>query len=288
MSWHNAFRIGNSTVAVTSENEACTIELKKMVALYQSSDAAPDITFSVHNTELGILLSVNEEPLWQVDDSGEICAAFEVHLYAQVMALLISDFISIHAACVAMGGKAVMFAGISGAGKSSWCTKAVLEGAAYLSDEFSLLTEAGDIAPFPRPLQWGQEEHPAFAKTMMRKSTLVREEMFAFPDRNGQIINNCFWLPERVQHSPLPLGYVIFPCFDADAPACEIEPVRRGEMLMELLQHLHHKTRPDIHLKNMNQYIPENVQAFRIRYSDVHRAWQELSRRLTTSSSASP
>jgi len=280
MNWHTTFRIGNCVIFISSEHDACTTELKKVVALYQTTELAPEIFFFIRSGHGKIELWADQELLWKCDNPGEICAGFEVHLYARAMKGLVPEFASIHAASIAINHSVTMFAGVSGAGKSSWCTKAMLEGAYYLSDEFSLLMESGEIAPFPRPLQWGQEEHPAFPKDEMRKSPLLTEEVFSFPDVEGNTVNNCLWIPKRVQLQPLPLSHIIFPRYDCDAQACEIIPVRRGEMLMEMLQHLHYKERPDISLKKLNQRIPESCDAYRVRFSDVHQAWDILNSRL--------
>ncbi|MES0371040.1 MAG: hypothetical protein ABUK11_02070 [Mariprofundaceae bacterium] len=218
---------------------------------------------------------MNNEELWRSDNPGEITAAFEVHFYSRIVQKLVPKLASIHAASIGIDNQACIFAGISDAGKSSMCTKAVLEGSHYLSDEFSLLNETGEIEPFPRPLQWGKEQHPAFTHEMMAQSG-IKQASFQFPDTEGNTISSLLWLPEKIQHAPLPLRWVIFPRFDASVSTSELTTIRRGEALMELPQHLHQQQRADIMLQMLNQRIPKNVTFHRIRFSNAHEAWELL------------
>ncbi len=276
--WKHTFGVGHIAVALESEHPQCSKDLKAITSLFADSEHQPSLTFSIRHSDC-ITLSLNGEELWRGGDPGEITAAFEVHLYVSIVHQLVPELASIHAACVGIRDQACVFAGVSDAGKSSICTKSLLEGWNYLSDEFSLLTEAGEIEPFPRPLQWGKEEHPAFTHEMM-KAAGMKQASFRFPDRDGNIVTALLWLPKRVQHSPLPLRWVIFPKYDASVEAPELTTIRRGEALMELPQHLHQQQRADVMLQTLNQRIPKEVSFHRIRFNDVHEAWKLLSRSL--------
>lgn len=272
--WQRTFGVGNISVRVESDQRHCSHDIQAIISLYPDSTTKPSLTFSIKQHQ-GISLTVNDKELWQSSDPGEITAAFEMHLYNQIVHKLVPELASIHSASIGIHDQACIFAGISDAGKSSMCTKAVLEGSHYLSDEFALLNEAGEIEPFPRPLQWGKEQHPAFTHEMMAKSG-IEQTSFQFPDTEGNTISSLLWLPEKVQHTPLPLRWVIFPRFDASALTPELTTIRRGEALMELPQHLHHQQRADIMLQMLNQRIPKSVTFHRIRFSDVHEAWKLL------------
>jgi serine kinase of HPr protein (carbohydrate metabolism regulator) len=50
---------------------------------------------------------------------------------------------TIHASCVAIGGRAVLIAGASGAGKSDLACRLIDRGAVLVSDDYTLLTAAG-------------------------------------------------------------------------------------------------------------------------------------------------
>ncbi|MDX8395497.1 MAG: hypothetical protein R8K22_03685 [Mariprofundaceae bacterium] len=275
------FHVGHIVVDIECEHPDCSQHIASIISLYRPSTQTPDINFSITCQDDHIELHINGKPRWAGSDAGEVVAGFEVYLYTHIVETLIPELESIHAASIEIDGKACLLAGISDAGKSSLCTKAILSGCNYLSDEFSLLAENGTIAAFPRPLQWGKEEHPAFSLESMKKSGLLDHTTFSFPDTQGNIINALLWLPKHVQHSPLPLQWVVLPRYDETADAAELTPIRRGEALMELPQHLHHQQRPNLMLKLLNQRIPNDVQFYRLRFSDVHTAWDKLTSTLT-------
>ena len=272
--WKRTFGVGHIAVGLESEHPQCARDLEAITSLFADSDKEPVLTFSIRQAD-DISLSLNGEELWRGSDPGEITAAFEVHLYVSIVYKLVPELASIHAACVGINNQACVFAGVSDAGKSSICTKTLLEGCDYLSDEFSLLTETGAIEPFPRPLQWGKDEHPAFTHEMM-KSVGMKQASFIFPDKDGNIVTALLWLPKHVQHEPLPLRWVIFPRYDASIETPELTTIRRGEALMELPQHLHQQQRADIMLQMLNQRIPKETTFHRIRFNDVHEAWKLL------------
>jgi len=278
--WERTIEIGGCTITVTSQSQDCADDIRSILALYPRSEESPDIVFDIqHNKQLE--LSVNGELLWKSEIPGEVTAAFEVHFYTRVVEQITPDLTSIHAAAVGLpsgaGLAACLFAGVSDAGKSSVCTKAVLEGASYLSDEFSLLSGSGDIHPFPRPLQWGKEEHPAFTHQMMEQAGIGKAS-FTFPNTEGTILKSLLWLPNNVQQVPLPLKYVVFPRYDASAIEPEITSIRRGEALMELPGHLHLQQRSDIMLQTLNQRIPVQTNFYRFRFADIHAGWGKLMR----------
>ena len=276
--WKRTFGVGHIAVGLESEHPQCAKDLEAITSLFTNSDREPSLTFSIRCGDR-IHLFLNGEELWAGSNPGEITAAFEVHLYVSIVHKLVPELASIHAACVGIHDHACVFAGVSDAGKSSICTKTLLEGCSYLSDEFSLLTDTGEIEPFPRPLQWGKEEHPAFTHQMMQKAG-IKQATFKFPDRDGNIVTALLWLPKLVQHESLPLRWVIFPRYDASIKKPELTTIRRGEALMELPQHLHQQQRADVMLQMLNQRIPKETTFHRIRFNDVHEAWKLLNRSL--------
>lgn len=64
-----------------------------------------------------------------------------------------NQFLIIHAAVVELNGRAFIFPGAPGSGKSTLCAALVCEGWRLLSDEMTLLALGnGEIFPFPRPV----------------------------------------------------------------------------------------------------------------------------------------
>jgi hypothetical protein len=275
--WHRNFRVGNVGVTVGSTLTSCAAILEPLCRLYTDSTDAPTLLhFRIEPRDGQIHLSINEKTLWQGTDAGEIAAGFEVHLYQRLLAALLPDFLSLHAGCVELGGQACLFAAASGAGKSSLTTAAVLDGANYLSDEFALLGSDGRISPFPRPLQWGKLRHPAFRHAQMLHSGKCSKALFRFPDRYGRTVTTLLWLPAMIRHAPLPLGIVVLPQYMRRAPAAEMAPIRRGEALMELPRHLHHRLPPEIMLQALNRRIPATTRFYRLQFSDARIAWRTI------------
>jgi len=273
MTWQHTFRVAHVSVGIVSEHPECSRIIHPLVCLYAETTAPADILFSIRCHDGILKLGVDDSPLWSGRNAGEIVAALEVHLYTHILARLSPACTSIHAAAVNIDGHACVFAGQSNAGKSSLCTAAVLDGAAYLSDEFALLREDGRIEPFPRPLQWGKSRHPAFSHQDMLAGQCFSKAYFRFPDHQGKIVRSLLWLPARIERRTLPLGWLFLPRYRKTSPPVDIAPIRRGEALMMLPEHLHHRGTPDAMLKTLNRRLPKTTKFFRLDFSDARVAW---------------
>ena len=279
--WHRAFRVGGVGVAVDCALPACSAMLEPLCRLYGDCAQAPALHFWIRPHDGQIRLGLHEEILWQGVDAGEIVAGFEVHLYRRLLAAMTPGVISLHAGSVAVGSKACLLPADSGCGKSSLVTAAVLDGGAYLSDEFALLSTDGRVLPFPRPLQWGKLRHPAFRHAEMLAGGRLAKAMFRFPDRHGKTIANLLWLPTHVRHAPTDVAIVALPHYRRDARDAEIVPIRRGEALMELPRHLHHQMSPAAMLRELNARLPATTRFCRLPFSDARAAWRALKALLT-------
>jgi hypothetical protein len=103
----------------------------------------------VQNTGLGLDLA-----LMMLD--------MELRLY---IARKAPNHIFIHAGAVAHAGRAIVFPGMSFAGKTRLAAALVRQGATYFSDEFAVLDWEGLVHPYPKPLSLRdgsqiQTEHP--------------------------------------------------------------------------------------------------------------------------------
>lgn len=283
MRWQHRFTVAGFTVAIESNCPDTTPIIRDLTALYEPAATDAHATFTILREANQITLRLNNRILWRGSDAGEIAAGFEVHLYRQLITAVSPLQCSIHAASLMIGNGVSLFAGESGAGKSSIATKAVLEGCPYLSDEFALLGEDGRITPFPRPLQWGKQRHPAFTHQQMLASGRVKKSGFSFTAHGGGTIHALHWLPHTVIHQPQPLRHIVLHQFDKAATTPEITPIRRSEALMTLQNHLHHRQQPDLMLKTLNRRIGADVSFFRFRYGDIHRAWPLLIKKLENS-----
>ncbi|MDT8376651.1 MAG: hypothetical protein RQ867_07940 [Mariprofundaceae bacterium] len=282
MQWQTSFHIAHLCIEIRSNTDLCRSEMQSIISLYEPTTAdAPDILFSFEKHGDTFTLSTDGTILWQSRDSRDFPPALEIHLYRLAVELMAPRLLSLHASAVSVHDRACIFAGISGAGKSSICTAALLNGGGYLTDEFTLLDGEGMVHPFPRPLQWDTAEHPAFTQHDLLNKGLFSNRHYSFPDPDGNIITSNLWLPARVQHQPLQAAWIILPQYDADAPAAELLVLRRSEALMQLPGHLHRQMPPAASLKELNRRIPNTTGFFTLRFSDVHAAWESVSQAIS-------
>jgi len=266
--------IGTTSVEVGCDVPACIPMLDAILQPYQRTQQSPDIVFHIQQKDEGMTLTADGELLWYGHDAAETAAGFEVHLYSRLLALLQPACLSIHAAAVRIGEAAVCLAGISGAGKSSLCTAALLDGNRYLSDEFSLLDNQGRIVPFPRPLQWGKQRHPAFTHAAMKAAGFGKFR-FIFPDYRGRMIGNLLWFPPQVERQPLPLAAIIFPTYRPDAVTVPT-PVLRSQALMEIATHMHHRLPPAELIRELNRRIPPDTRFLKLPFHDARQGWDAV------------
>ena len=282
MQWQSTFHIADICFEIRSFTDLCRSEMQNIISLYEpTTDSSPDVVFTFEKLNDTFTLSADGKTLWQSEDSRDFPPAFEIHLYRLAVAQMAPRLLSLHASAVSVDDRVCIFAGVSGAGKSSICTAALLKGAGYLTDEFTLLDSDGMVHPFPRPLQWDTIDHPAFSQSDLLDSGLFSKEEYSFPDPDGKIIISHLWLPARVQHQALQAAWVVLPQFDAEAPAAELHPLRRSEALMQLPQHLHHQMSPAEEIRELNRRIPNTTRFFSVRFSDVHAAWETVSQTLS-------
>ena len=277
--WQRSFSIADQSICLAGNSQKYLAEIEKFIRLY--AVATPNhagIAFDfLSNGDEQYLLLDGQEELWHCRNGQEMVAAFEIQLYTQVIQRIYPKFLSIHAGSVACDGEAWMFAGESGAGKSSVTTAGLLSGCRYMTDEFSLLDEQGEIHPMPRPMQWDEPEHPAFPHTMMLEGGCFEREFFIFPDYQGVRTRLQLWLPKQVEQRALPLTKLFFPHFDASADVAQMTPMRRSDALMTLSQHIHQQMLPSERIKALNKRLPKDVRCYDLLFSDVHAAWKMLS-----------
>jgi len=262
----------------------CNDGIEALTALYKhdADENDTDLCFTFKPFGNGASLDCNGEHIWQGQEVGEVVAAFEWAFYNRVIAALYPDFVSLHAATVNWQGHGISMAGTSGAGKSSLCTAALLHGADYFSDEYSLLDKQGRITAFPRPLQWDNNEHPAFSRQDMHDSGLFGEGSYAFTGHDGQPVTSLLWHPRRLATTPANLSLLLLPRFDPAIEGVRSESVTRSQVLMELAEEMHHKLPVQERLRQLHQRIPDNIHFVRLVFSDVHQAWGRVEHLIAT------
>lgn len=279
MAWLKQCRIANMVVQVGSDSSACAQDMAKFLCLYEEvRGQAPNLLFEVHQHHqtyqfVAIAEDGQQTLLWQSHDEREISAALETHFYRQTIAYLDKDMASIHAALLHVQGKACMFAGVSGAGKSSICTAGLLAGADYFSDEFALLAKDGRVFPFPRPMQWEFAEHPAFDRQRIIDTGLMSADYFDFPDAQGLQTRCHLWFPHNIQRQPLPLTHVVLHQYQAELTEPKLTKIPRYEALMALPEHLHMQRGMATDLPMLNQRLHKDCKFYRLIFPNVFAAW---------------
>ena len=279
MAWLYQYLIAGCVIQVDSDSEACQQDMQKFLCLYQPVQGCqPDLRFSITkhqgNYTFSLMVQGVKQELWRSDDEAEVTAALEIHLYTQIIQYLDRQHImSVHASAVNIQDKAIMFAGVSGAGKSSICTAALLDKAYYLSDEFALLDAQGFLHPFPRPMQWEHPEHPAFKRKDILDTGLIHADAFDFPAATGETVRCHLWHPRHIQRKPLPLCCIVLHQYKADLRETELVEIPRHEVLASLPQHLHIQHGLAKDLPRLNQRVPKRCRYYRLYFSNVKQAW---------------
>jgi len=270
-------------IRIQCEASACCEGVEALTALFERGPASghPDICFTLRTADGTTALDCNGEHIWQGREAGELVAVFEWSLYNRAIAALYPHYVSLHAATVRCKEQGICIAGTSGAGKSSLCTVALLHGADYLSDEYSLLDHEGRITPFPRPLQWGGVSHPAFPGETMHDSGLFDEGSYSFTGRDGQTITSRLWHPKHLATHPVDMSLLILPRFDATAGKVRCEPLARSQGLMELAAEMHHELPAQERLRELHRRIPGKTRMLRLAFPDVHAAWSVVEQQLS-------
>ncbi len=270
-------RIADLNIAVECQVPACRAAINSLCALYERTDGpSPVLHFLISNEGGAIRLDCNGRMLWRGHDAGEIAAAFEYHLYCHVARMLAEYFVSLHASALATGGRAILFAGTSGAGKSSLATQGLLTGMGYLSDEFALLDTDSLVHPFPRPLQWGKTRHPAFRHGQLLASGLFRKTGYSFPSREGTCIRSLLWLPQRVVRQPQAIHALVLPRFSRQCVSADLHPLHRSQAIMILAHEIHQLGAGRQAIQLLHERLPPALPVFGLRYGDVSQAWSVL------------
>ncbi len=279
------YRYVASTVVTVHAPESFIPRITPLFARYPETNGERTtkhrICFTIHREEEGLWrVTLNGEPMWRDREPGNIIAAIELELYRRTVSNAYPLLRSLHAAAVVWHGEAVAFAGISGAGKSSLCTAALLDGADYLSDEFLLLDGSGTAHPFPRPLQWESLDHPAFPRNRMEQSGLFDRGEYRFEDADGEKRTSQLWLPRRVARAPRKLTHLIFPRFTAGADT-ELAPLTRSAAIVQLagLRQQSGETAEWIH--ELHRRVSGNCRFHTLHFGHASDGWRCVRARLT-------
>lgn len=206
--------------AETPVTEALSLNFEAML----SDAVAADLVYEVHREAGTSLRIVRVGSRFEAParDVGEVIYLLESDLVVQAQ-LRRRDLLFLHAAVLSHEGRAYLFPGRSGAGKSTTCWGLLQHGFGYLSDELApvVMASAG-VLPYPHGICMKREPPAGYAlpDTALRTS------------RGFHVVP----LPAigHATEDPVPLGGIFLLEYDADAPEPSLSPVSTGEAAARL------------------------------------------------------
>jgi hypothetical protein len=129
------------------------------------------------------------------------------------------EFVFVHAGVVGVHGRAVVFPGTSGAGKTTLVRALVEAGATYYSDEYALLDAKGRVHPYARALSVRTDG--ADAKVRVPIDDLSTARSWAKPLPLGRVVQTEYSRGARWKPYPLTRGEVVLALLSHTVPARE-------------------------------------------------------------------
>lgn len=139
-----------------------------------------------------------------------------------------NDLIMLHAAAVGLDGKGVLIAGRSGTGKTTFAASCLAQGLDFVSDDYSLLSAAGDLTAMP--LYSVTAISPDMYKKLPSLEECTVPPRWVRPDGKIQLT-----IPRARIAQSLAVRAVIIPVIGG---ACDpsIRPTNRGPAMVHMLQ----------------------------------------------------
>ncbi len=268
-------RIGSADVVITTNSSDFALAAGWAFSDLATPVGAPSAGLTVaFNTVEHTDASVR----WSVHRDGEPCElelqpdAVLGHQQWELNRLAIeSEPTSIHAAAVAIDGRAALLIGSSRSGKTTlagWL--AAHHGIDYLSDEVASIDTDGRVAPFSRPL--GVRPDSPLASTPLDRliTTSVDAEAAArfMPDERLLPVTA---LGGRLRPSSTPVTLLVFPTFDAERTLSSrpLDAADTFEQIAQLTPGLAGFGRP---VFDRLCALVESAEAIAVRYPDVRQA----------------
>jgi HprK-related kinase A len=240
------FRIGSISISVRSELAEVLEDFGVLYSGCRGSGTAPD---------RAIHMEVRASKRWAIDGGryailgdgetlfrnlrrDEALPYLEWGINWRVMATR-SEYLQLHAATLAHNGRAVVFAGPSGTGKSTLAAGLVARGWSYLSDEFALIDpDTLRVHPFPKALC---VKAGSFDLVERLNLPLWRRRHYvkAFKGRVGYISTQD--IAPQVETRPRPIRCVLFPKY-AEGGEPHLYPVSRARAAFSLAGYAFNRT----------------------------------------------
>lgn len=183
-------------------------------------------------------------------------------------------YLMVHSAVVENGGRALLMPGDPGSGKSTLCAALLGRGWRLLSDEFALLRpEDGWLVAMPRPVSLKN-----------RSVELIREaspELRFGPITRGTPKGDVAHAAPRAdsirrQHEPARPRWIVFPTWQADATAPDLQKLSLAQAFSELTNHaMNYETLGEIGFHAVRRMV-EACEAYRFTFNRLSDAVQTI------------
>ena len=176
-----------------------------------------------------VVIDAAGEHVWAHAPAGDVANA-ATYLLGPVLGfvLRLRGITCLHASAVAIGGRAMVFVGASGRGKSSLAAALALRGHAVLADDVTPFTESASgflVQPaYPRLRLW-----PESVQSLFGSADAMPLIVAGWDKRHVDLTE----APFRFQREPLPLGAIYF--LEAETAEPGLEPVGPRKALMALV-----------------------------------------------------
>jgi hypothetical protein len=163
--------------------------------------------------------------------------------------------VAVHAGVVTGAAGSIAFPAVSGAGKSTLTAACVQAGSAYVSDEALVLTDAGGVRAYARPLglsSWTRD------RLGLEVSATTPDEVHLRADALGPVAT-----------TPPPVAHLVL---IARGEGCHAAPLSRAETAMELLRRSFNHYRDPQRALSVIAGVVRDAQCWRLSYDDPHTA----------------
>ena len=145
-----------------------------------------------------------------------------------------NEYLKLHAAVVARGGRAVIMPGVPGAGKSTLCAALALSGWRVLSDEHALVPPGTrEVVPVYRPVSLKNESIDAISRFSADAVLGPRSEA----THKGVVAHlKADLTPDAHARESLPVGALVFPRYEPGAPQ-RLAPRKKAESFVLAAYH---------------------------------------------------
>jgi len=179
--------------------------LAPLLATYGPALAAPTLSYQF-DAGVGPRLQRNGVPIYTADNERNAVLHFEGDMYAAALAAAGQVWL-LHAAGVVIDGRAFVFAGESGDGKSTAATAMVARGADYISDEWIAIDREARVVGMARPIMFDAGQAPTDTAGVAR--AFSEKTSYDFDTTAGERRSYELWQPPRVCHAPVPLAAIL-------------------------------------------------------------------------------